>query len=373
MDFSFFPGNLKVPARSNKVNLIDRRIGQELLEKVVVTAIWLTVIYLFIALLDLLEDATVNIEFLAIIKILVLSIPKIFYQLAPMILFIGTILGMSTLAQQQELIVMQTSGISKIRITSSILVFSIFFAVAVFILGETVVPKSEELRLRIKHEQTSRSELTNEDTGAWIRDQNRFIHFERTSGKNQLHGVDIFHFDNNGNLHRHTSAKSAEADQDSDTLKLKEVVEIEIFDNRVPDYQISDGQEYGVASNFAAVKVQRGKPSQMTVRELYLSRQFLRANGLKTELLDIAYWNRFIIPVSMLVMAVFSILFSIRIRRRISTGISVFWGLFLGLIYYAVQQSAGYLAMFNGLSPLTGIFGTLIFFTICVAVYLRRV
>ena len=123
-----------------KIALVDRIIRQEVAGRSLVTAIWLVSVYLFLAFLELAEDANLENQFALIIQILVLSIPKMIYELSPMIFLIGAMLALMTLSRSFELLAMQAGGISKKRITGSIVGTSLVFAVTGSCLGRIDCP-----------------------------------------------------------------------------------------------------------------------------------------------------------------------------------------------------------------------------------------
>ena len=168
------------------MRLIDRHIGREIVGKSFTTAIWLLAVYLFIALLDLLEDIDLENQLTFVIQVIGLSIPRMIYELAPMIFLIGTIMALATLARQLEFTGMQAGGISKYRIAGSVVGFSLIFAVLMFVWGEIVVPFSESKRAQIKDSQENVLSPKQERSGVWIRDRNQFIYVDEIEKENKL-------------------------------------------------------------------------------------------------------------------------------------------------------------------------------------------
>ena len=354
------------------MRLIDRHIGREIVGKSFTTAIWLLAVYLFIALLDLLEDIDLENQLTFVIQVIGLSIPRMIYELAPMIFLIGTIMALATLARQLEFTGMQAGGISKYRIAGSVVGFALIFAVVMFVWGEVVVPLSESKRAHIKDSQENVLSPKQERSGVWIRDRNQFIYVDEIEKENKLAGIYIYHFSDHGRLVKQTQAEHGNILEDSEVLEMWDVEE-KLFNRGEIEVRNSEKMTYPIKVDVNLIGVQRLDPSVLTVKELYKSIQFLRANGLKSDFFDLAFWNRFIIPMSMLVMAIFAILFTFRRRRSFGTGPLVFIGLIFGLIYYAVQQSVGYIAMLNGLSPVVGTFAAFLLFSICTGVALTRI
>ena len=62
----------------------------------------------------------------------------------PMAALIGALIGLGTLASSSELVVMQAAGLSKFRISLSVLKTAIPMVVAVMLLGEFVAPQTDK-------------------------------------------------------------------------------------------------------------------------------------------------------------------------------------------------------------------------------------
>ena len=306
------------------MRLIDRHIGREIVSKSFTTAIWLLAVYLFIALLDLLEDIDLENQLTFAIQILGLSIPRMIYELAPMIYLIGTIMALATLARQLELTGMQAGGISKYRIAGSVVGFSLIFAVLMFVWGEVVVPASESKRAHIKDSQENVLSPKQKRSGVWIRDRNQFIYVDEIEQENET----------GRNLHLPLLGPWAFGQADSCRAwqypgKLRGFWRCGTWKKNCSteagiEVRNSEKLTHQIKVNVSLIEVQRRDPSMLTVKELYKSIQFLKANGLKSDFFDLAFWNRFIIPMSMLVMAIFAILFTFRRHRSFRTGPACF-------------------------------------------------
>ena len=264
------------------MRLIDRHIGREIVGKSFTTAIWLLAVYLFIALLDLLEDVDLENQLTFVIQIIGLSIPRMIYELAPMIFLIGTIMALATLARQLEFTGMQAGGISKYRIAGSVVGFSLIFAVLMFVWGEIVVPLSESKRAHIKDSQENVLSPKQERSGVWIRDRNQFIYVDEIEKENKLAGIYIYHFSDHGRLVKQTQAEHGNILEDSEVLEMWDVEE-KLFNRGEIEVRNSEKLTHPIKVEVNLIGVQRRDPSVLTVKELYKSIQFLRANGLKSE------------------------------------------------------------------------------------------
>ena len=358
-------------ATMKKFWIIDFYFGREITTKCVITGIWLLAIYLFISLLDLLEDVNVEEDFQFVGEILLYSIPRMLYELAPMILLIGTILAMATLSRSLELVALQAGGVSKFRVTASVVGYAMFVALIMFVWGELVVPKSEVTLYLKKDNHVSRQNAETPEYGLWYRDGNQFIHVTPKLSDNTLKSIEIYHFDQNGRLVKLTNAAGGIFSKEKKNLKLYGVIESTLENRRIVRLK-SESKEYRIEAELNVIGAHKRDPSQLTMIELYRAINFLKVNGLKTEFLDLAFWNRLISPISLFVMALFAVLFAYRFRPKVSNGHLVFVGLLFGLLYFSIQHSVGYVTLLNGLQPVIGTFTTFLVFSIAAVVALAR-
>ena len=195
----------------------------------------------------------------------------------------------------------------------------------------------------------------------WIRDDNKFMYVEGNFEGSQQYRTHIYHFDENGKFAKHTESALGQFDDDSDQLFLYHVEETNLIDGVLKP---SNNQQlsFPVRLNQNVVRSQHRDPAELNLIELYQTISYLRKNGLNAEMLDLSFWNRFVIPLSIIVMAAFAMLFNSKSSRSVNRGILVLVGLLFGLVYFAIQQSAGYFAIISGWPPVIGTFTILCLF-----------
>ena len=353
-----------------KIKIFDWYLSREITGKSIIAGLWLLVVYLFLALLDELQ-ATESRPFSSIAVSLGYAVPKMIYELSPMILLIGGILSLALLSRQQEIMALVVNGVSKFRIVGSVLGYSAFVAVLVFIWGELVVPFTETQGAEFASVPISEEPGVAQHVGVWIRHENDFVYIERIDRLREMEGVRIYHFDQDGNFRGQSAAKSGLIAADLTSFKLQNVMQL-MVDNNTLQEQTVLSQTYPVKVDRLKLALENTNPSELTVFELYKSVQLRKEEGLKTEFYELEMWNRIIIPLSMLVMGMFAVLFTFHSNTRLSTGHFVMFGLLFGLFYFAIQQSVGYVAILNGLPPIVGTFAVFFVFFCSGAVALFR-
>jgi len=134
---------------------------------------------------------------------------------------VGSILGLSTLARDSELIVMRAAGISVQRIVLSVVKVGLILALIAMILGEVVSPytqtKAEQVRLN-----SLQSDFRQEnDFGVWIRDDNTYVNIGEVLPNLTLLNIKIFEFDERNFLRFLSTAKEGEYQLSNERWLLK--------------------------------------------------------------------------------------------------------------------------------------------------------
>ncbi len=350
------------------MKLLDWYLGREISLKSLMVGIWLLFVYLFLSLLDELEGGQGR-QFISIVGTLIYAIPRMIYELAPIILLIGTILGLAVLSRQSELIAFQAGGVTKDRIVASVVGWSTAFAFGMFLWGELIVPWSET-----KSEQFERVRQVDPDVdlqGTWHRHLNDFIFVGRTDKLKRVADVSIYRFDVQGSLISWMKAKSGKIIVPLNLVNLQEVTEIQLHDNQLKKRYFAS-KTYPIGYDELQLAAYDNHSAQLNIVELYRVIQQRKAVGMKTDLDELAFWNRLIIPLSMLVMGMFAVLFCFRMKLRLSTGHFFLLGLLFGLFYFAIQQTVGYVAILSGLTPFVGILAVFLVFLTYASITLYR-
>ncbi len=341
------------------MKIIDLHISREIFGRSVVVGIWLVGIYLFVTMLDLLENSGGESNIIGFVETLAYSLPRMIYELSPMILLIGSMLALSNLSQKLELVAFQAGGVSKMRITASVVGFSMLVATFMFIWGETVVPLSESVAWRNRTSSDSDMLLSQSENGIWARYGSSFIFIGQIDSDWGIRNISIYEFDDDGNFVKQINAAQANSIDGRDVLKLEEVEALSFAGNRI-DQQLLKELDYPIKLEIETLHMQRRDPNELGMIDLLKSIEYRQINGLKSDFLRLTFWNKIIIPLSMIIMGIFAMLFTFRQRAGLGTGHFVFIGLFFGLVYFAIQQSVGYIALLNGISPVVGTFAVLI-------------
>jgi len=279
-----------------------------------------------------------------------LRLPGRIYELMPIAVLIGALYSLSALARHSEITVLRASGLSTGRLLGVLFQVALFFAVAIFVIGEVVVPSSEraaqQLRLR-ERGQTVGQELR---SGLWLKDERSFINVRSVLPDNQLEGIRIYDFDKNARLKSVTEARGGRL------LALKgweltDVVQTILYGERSEVVRKS-AMEWPSALNPDILSVLMIAPERMSLLHLTAYVRHLSENAQKTQRYEIALWKKVIYPLAALVMVALALPFGYTHNRVSGVSLKIFSGVMIGVLFHMLNGLFSNLGAINSWSPL---------------------
>ena len=123
----------------------DRYIGRSVITASLLALVILIAVFSFFSLVDRLDDTVhANYGVFQAIEYVLLTIPRLSYELFPIATVIGCMAALGILANNNELLIFRTSGLSKMQLAYSLIKTSIVFILISILIGEFVAPISEQ-------------------------------------------------------------------------------------------------------------------------------------------------------------------------------------------------------------------------------------
>ncbi|MDP7118867.1 MAG: LptF/LptG family permease, partial [Arenicellales bacterium] len=205
------------------MRLLDLYLCRTILNQVLLVMSVLAGIFMFVTFVDQISYlGTGRYGLRDAMWFVLLSTPRIIYEVFPMAVLLGAILGLSLLALGSELIVMRSSGISISQITVAALKLGVVLAVLALVIGEFVAPRSETMAQRVRAVALESSIERKGNSGLWMRDKNMYVNIGEVLPDLTLQDVRIFEFDGADQLRLLLSAdigRPHERSIDDDRLK----------------------------------------------------------------------------------------------------------------------------------------------------------
>jgi lipopolysaccharide export system permease protein len=296
-------------------------------------------------------------------------LPQSFYEFFPTATLIGAVMGLGQLAASSELVAMRAAGVSIRSIIFGTLKLGLLMAMLIFALGEWVTPLAEIQGKNFKLEKQEKNYAFSK-AGSWFKEDDKKIHIDKTWNQDKFLGVSLYEY-NQDRLKSITRAETAE--RKGDYWLLQDVM--------VRTFKPSAGIE---VQHYDQLKVDRLVPSDILMlaatEAKHLSTQELSTfikhqdqNDLSTTRLKQAYWKRFSIPLSILVMLIIAIPFTFGSQRSAGAGQRLFFGILIGITFFLFNRAASSIGVVYGFSPILSSFMPLIFFLGIGLFFLRRI
>ncbi|RWR01456.1 lipopolysaccharide ABC transporter permease [[Pantoea] beijingensis] len=303
----------------------------------------------------------------------VLSVPKDIEIFFPMAALLGALLGLGTLAQRSELVVMQASGFTRLQIALSVMKTAIPLVLLTMAIGEFVAPQGEQSARNYRAQQLVGGSLMSTQNGLWAKDGNNFIFIERIKSNNEIGGVSIYSFNDARRLQSVRYAASAAYDADKKVWKLSQVDESNLTDPQQVRGNQMVGGEWKTALTPDKLGVVALDPDALSISGLYNYSKYLKQSGQESGRYQLNMWSKIFQPLSVAVMMLMALSFIFGPLRSVSMGVRVVTGISFGFVFYVLDEIFGPLSLVYGLPPVLGaILPSAAFFAISVFMLLKR-
>jgi lipopolysaccharide export system permease protein len=363
------------------VRLLDRYLGRVLLGAIGLTLailLGLFVLFEFVEQLAKLGEGSYGI---ANITLYVASrIPRLCYDLLPLALLVGSLLGLGLLGRSGELAVMRCAGMSRIAITAAALKAGAVGIIISLVLGEFVAPVTERhagtmQRNALASGKAQSSEPAGEGKSGgaalWLRDGDSFVRVGRLLTADTIGDVQIHEYDSAHRLR--TATRAATAAFDGERWQLREVRRT----------SFADGEVSGVAVSATGVWDARLRPNLLEVLLVPAERQsvfalrryitYLRANDLDAERFDYAFWRKTVYPLTTAVMILLAVPLALRRSSRSgSTGQMLLLGALAGIAFHLGSRVSVNLAMVAQVPAPIGVGAPVLLVALAALALLRR-
>lgn len=302
----------------------------------------------------------------------VLLLPNHLYELLPISVLIGTIFVMARLAQSSEYTILRTSGLGPWRALQLLLTLGAFFVALSFVVGDYVTPAADKGAQLLKAKYRGR--ITLGQTGAWLKEKqpytNYVVNVRALTADNDMQGVRIYEFDNQGLVISLTDAASASFAQDEAwTLRQSERTEFLLRPaSQAEANQLAaapptpadlarvvrsrtDELRWPTSISAEMVSAALLKPDRMATIDLFTYIRHLEANGQTAQRYQIEFWRKVFYPLSCLVMVMLALPFAYLHFRGGSIATYVFGGVMSGISFFLLNNVFGYIGNLQNWQP----------------------
>lgn len=301
-----------------------------------------------------------------------LDLPSTLYSMLPYGVIIGLLVGLGRLASRSELVALASGGMSRLRISATVLVGVLLFVGVVVAIAEVVGSRADFLANSIVARAKQRGLSAGGDTGMWLQDGNVVVNagmvVSPADAPPELWNVRLYQFDDKASLQRLITAPKALATPTG--WKLSEVEVREVGET----FTINKQAEYLWRSNINAeiIAARSLRPRQQSIAELATSIRYARANKLDARPLESAVWYRISHPLNVIALALVALPFAFASTRSGGFARQLFLGMLLAIGFFFVHRSLANTFEFMDLSLAFGYLITPVLLSLIGLYVLRR-
>jgi lipopolysaccharide export system permease protein len=327
--------------------ILDRYIGKSILVISLLALFSLVAIFSFFSLVDQLDDTgRGNYGVIQAIEYVLLTIPRLSYELFPIAIVIGSMAALGMLANTSELAVIRTSGVSQIRLAYSLIKIGLIFVVISILIGEVVAPVSEQAAQQKRSVALTKQIAMKTKNGFWSRDGDNYINIRKILPGDRVEEIYIYEFDEDHQLRSSIRAKNAEYDKDR--WILHDILKTEISEQQVTSNHYETA-EWEALLNPEVINMITIKPRYLSMYGLISYIKYLKANNQNSKLYVQAFWSKIINPFAIIAMILLAICVVKCEARPVGLGQRVFIGALLGVSFHLINQVTGHLGIVYGI------------------------
>lgn len=318
------------------MKIIDRYISVTLIKTTLLALAALLSLFTFLALIDQLEETgRGSYTVVKAIEYVILTLPRITYELLPIAAVIGSMTTLGLLAHNSELVVIRTAGVSLYRLAYSMAKGGLVIVVAAILIGELLAPYCEQTAQHLRSVALSDQITLKTKNGFWSRDGSSFINIRKILPGNRLEDIYIYEFDENDDLRTSTYAGSARY-ADGQWL-LENIKQSVITPEHVTRNEIKLAA-WNSLLNPDVINLVTIKPQYLTMFGLFEYINYLKKNNQNSHQYEQALWSKIINPFTILVMILFAVPLVKSYARMVAVSQRVFVGCFIGISFHILNQ-----------------------------------
>jgi lipopolysaccharide export system permease protein len=265
-----------------------------------------------------------------------LNLPQQAFELLPITVLIGSLLGLGSLARGSELTVIRATGVSVARLAGAALIAGLLLVGVEVLLGEFLAPPLH-VAAREQKAFAKYTDISFEGGGgAWVRDGNLILNVARQSGQRQFGSMQIFELSADHHLVALGHAVNATAGANKKWV-LGDYTESRFRDDSV------EARPAGlriltsnVTAGFLGLATQDAQ--QLTNRALWQLIAYYRTNSLDARQYIFAFWSRIARTVAIAFSVLLAIPFVLGSLRSSGAGTRTMMGLLLGIGFFLMQR-----------------------------------
>jgi lipopolysaccharide export system permease protein len=337
---------------------LDFYVVQTISQMMLLAIVGLLGILMIFTFLEQVEDIRNNYRLFNVIKFVLFSAPRMFYETIPYAALIGCLAGLGLLANNSELIVMRAAGISTWSILLNAMKPTLVLILVGLYVGEFILPDIERVARSDRARALSAANEVAPTEGLWYREGDVFMHFDEVDQSGVLIGISHYEFDQNRRMTQTLQAARGvyhDVRKDEKYWLLEDVVITDLadtgtFTNRATSWRWNTE----LAPNLLETETQV-EPNKMSIGELRAKIDYMSKQGLNSLKFQLGFWNKVLQPLATIGLVFVAISFIFGPLRESTMGVRVVTGLVIGILFKFVQDLLSPASLVFGFAPIIAV------------------
>jgi len=270
----------------------------------------------------------------------VLTIPSKIYEMFPLSSVVGVMIGLGALAARSELVVMQSAGISRLKIARLTILTLVIWLIPLSLVGEYVVPSTFLKAESYRNSKINKDMGLGANTGVWIRDGNIIFNAQpiNNSVKDKenitMNNVTVYELDDRLQVIKVSKAEKAIHYDNSWELYNLEVTE---FVEAGVETQFIEKQTWKSRIEPNILNIASTRPKNLSIRNILKYKNFQEHKEGTPIKYDLALWSKFSFPLLVIATALTGLPFLFGLLRAGGFGQRLLIGVVLGIVFYLLK------------------------------------
>jgi lipopolysaccharide export system permease protein len=355
------------------MTLLQRYVARQVIQATLMVSGVIACVMLLLALLsELRHVGEGDYGLLQALEYVVMRLPGGLYQFSPLLILMGTIIGLSVLSTYREMMIMRISGFSERQAIQSTLFISLILIVMIGVLGEWLAPKLNEMAETNKQNNRNAGQVVMTSQGTWLHVKDNFIHVDHMIDRHALEGVTRYQFDSHDHLVSVYYAKKLVYHHHQ--WVMREGVRTNLSPARDKSEYFQEAP-WDLAWNMKILDRDKADLSDLSLFKLGKAAHYLQQNGLQSDEYQYEFWQRIFQPLASLMMVFIAIPFVLSLTQRKLLGMRMMIAMIVGVIFFVLNAFLEQVCVVYQIAPLlAAILPSLLLLSISVfLVYRRRI
>ncbi|MCK5898757.1 MAG: LPS export ABC transporter permease LptG [Methylococcales bacterium] len=333
------------------MNLLTRHIIKEVLKGSFLALILLLTLFNLFTFSDELKDmGTGDYGLKEIFLYLLLTSPRVFYELVPSAALLGSLFVLGTMANHSEIIAMRSAGVSVMGIIRSVMLAGVILVLVAMGVGELIAPQAGHSARLLKAQSQHNKVIMQTRYGIWLREGNQFVNIREIKGNSELGDVTIYQLNDQKKLSEVIHAESGQF-IGHQQWRLNGIQRSEVSATQIHAYH-ENGMSWKTSIAPDLLKIVVVKPDNLSLIDLAQYINFLEDNDQESKTFEAAFWGRLINPLITFVMLMVATPFVIGIKRGVSMGGRLMVGVIIGMGFNILDKISNHMGLVYDLNPI---------------------